>query len=680
MPNVRRWVARGLDALAVLVVLFALFHFFIQPRLGPQAAVPAPAVSLATLEGGRFDLAGHRGRVVFLDFWASWCEPCKLSLPLVEHYARSHPDIDVIAVDVGEDAATARAFVRERGIGNVVLDPGEIAAHAYGVSGFPTMVVVDPAGTIRAKWVGFNPAIELAMADARTRYGKPLGTTGAVFGAPAQAATPAPPVLVIEDDPNSLNTIRNTPFGWQLGPLTQGYLFLVDDRGALVPDRALTVPSQRNGGISADGRTITYHLRAGNWSDGQPFDARDVAFTIEALRNPKTAVPDTSAVAAIAAYTVPDPQTLRIRLKAPSAPFVASFLTQGANDPFSILPRHIGARYASLDRSSLDTDPVGLGPFRLRHWQRGERLEFERNPYYWRGPARSATIDVVVQPSAPTRFILARTGAVDAIEVTGLDVDAARAVANVSVLANTTNIVDYLQLNLHSAVLADRNVRFALAQAIDRQRLATNVYRSTLVPTDSVQSDPRYRATRALPPFDPAAARKRLAGKHIVLDFAIAANWRNSANVAIAIAADLAAVGVTANIHSYSQGTFWGPRDAGGILESARYDVALTSWSPGLDPDRSYIFGCAAVPPGGGNSMYYCDRAYDRDEQLGGQTYGPAQRAPYYRAAGNRLVDALPIVPLGFERRTYAVNTRLSGFRPNPLGRDYWNAWEFATR
>ncbi len=188
MPFVGRWLSRGLDALAILVVLYALFHFFIQPRLMPEAAAPAPPVSLATLDGRRFSLAGHRGRVVFLDFWASWCEPCKQSLPLVEHYARAHPDIDVIAVDVGETTSVAREYARGHRLANVALDPDEIAAHAYGVNGFPTMIVVDPAGLVRAKWIGLNPAIEDAMADARVRYGKLPHSAGAAFGsAPAEA-------------------------------------------------------------------------------------------------------------------------------------------------------------------------------------------------------------------------------------------------------------------------------------------------------------------------------------------------------------------------------------------------------------------------------------------------------------------------------------------------------------
>jgi peptide/nickel transport system substrate-binding protein len=678
MPFVRRWLSRGLDGLAIVVVLYALFHFFVQPRLIREAAEPAPPVALAALDGGRFSLTGHRGRVVFLDFWASWCAPCKQSLPLVEHYARAHPDIDVVAVNVGESAAAARAYARQTRLANVVLDPDEIAAHAYGVNGFPTMVVVDPAGMVRAKWIGYDPAVEQAMADARRRYGKVARATAPWGVVPAEAATLRPLTLAIEDDPNSLDTIRNTPFGWQLGPLTQGYLFLVDDRGALVPDRALAVPSAANGGISADGRTITYRIRTGQWSDGEPFDARDVAFTIDALRNPRTAVPDTSAVAAIASYAVRDPRTLVVHLKAPSAPFVSSFLSEGANDPFSILPRHIAARYASLDHSSLDTDPVGLGPFVLTRWQRDERLEFARNPHYWRGPARSAALTVAIVPDAATRLLLARTGEVDVIEVAGLDVDAARAVPTLHLRATTTNIVDYLQFNLHSPLLRDPGLRRAIALAVDRRSLAAKVYRSTLVLTDSVQSDPRYRATEVLPPFDPAAARRLVEGRSVALDLAIASHWRNSARAAVALAGDLAAAGITANIRGYTEAVFWAPKDAGGVLESARYDLALTSWSPALDPDRSYLFGCAAVPPGGGNSMFFCDRRYDRDEARGARAYQPAARAPYYRDAGNRLIEELPVIPLGFERRTYAVSARLRGFRPNVLGRDFWNAWEFA--
>jgi peptide/nickel transport system substrate-binding protein len=674
MPSARRWVARGLDVLAVLIVLFALFEYFVAPRLAENAIVPAPPVSLATLAGGRFTMEQQKGRLTYLDFWATWCEPCQQSIPLIQRFARHHPEVDVISVDVGEPPGVVGSFVRSHPMERVALDPDQTAARAFGVADFPTMVVIDGQGNQRAKWLGFNPEIEAQMAAAEARF-TPKRTS---WIAPAAAAEPArPPALVIEDEPNSLNTIRNTPFGWLLAPLTQGYLFLVDDRGELVADRALALPTRANGGISADGRRITYRIRTGRWSDGAPFDARDLGFTIDALRNPRTAVPDTSAVADVAGWSVPRPDTLIVRLRAPSAPFIASFLTLGANDPFAILPRHIAARYASLDRSSLDTNPVGLGPFRLLRWERGQRLSFVRNPYYWRGPAASPRLNVAIVPDAQTRLLLVRTGVIDVTEVTGFGVDVARTVPNTTLVNRTTNVVDYVQFNLHTPALQDVRVRRAIAAAIDRVKLASAVYRGTLVPTDTVQLDPAYRADARLPAYNPTAAAHVLRDKHISVDLAIAAGWRNSASVAVQMASQLAAVGVTAHIRSYTEAEFWGPKDRGGILESARYDMALTSWSPALDPDRSYLFGCAATPPGGGNSMFFCDHAYDAAESAGAKAYDPSQRAPYYRDAGNRLIALVPIVPLGFERRAYIVSRTLAGFRPNPLGRDYWNAWEF---
>src|SRR5579864_2408378 len=121
-----RFVRAGriLDALAVLVVLFVAYKLLVAPRfLSPATAYPAPRVAFATLSGKPFVLREHRGRVVFLDFWASWCEPCKISLPMVERFARAHPEVDVVPIDVGEPRALAQAFARSHGLTNVALDP-----------------------------------------------------------------------------------------------------------------------------------------------------------------------------------------------------------------------------------------------------------------------------------------------------------------------------------------------------------------------------------------------------------------------------------------------------------------------------------------------------------------------------------------------------------------------------
>jgi thiol-disulfide isomerase/thioredoxin len=164
MPSARRWAARGLDVLAGLIVLFALFEFFVAPRLAAGRIVPAPPVSLSTLDGGRFSIDGQKGRLTYLDFWATWCEPCQRSIPLIQRFARAHPEVDVVSVDVGEPTHVVRSFVKRFPMEKVALDPDETAAHAFGVANFPTMIVIDRRGNQRAKWLGYNPDVEAQMA------------------------------------------------------------------------------------------------------------------------------------------------------------------------------------------------------------------------------------------------------------------------------------------------------------------------------------------------------------------------------------------------------------------------------------------------------------------------------------------------------------------------------------
>jgi len=171
----RRWLARGLDVLAALIVLAAALRFVVLPRLHP-APTQAPPVSLATLDGGRFDLTHARGQVVFLDFWATWCDPCRASIPLVQHFRRTHPGVRVVSVDVGEPNGVVRPFAHRFAMAAVALDPDQTVAHAFGVEGYPTLVAIDPSGRIRARWIGYDPDIERAMATVTARL-TPVRTT-----------------------------------------------------------------------------------------------------------------------------------------------------------------------------------------------------------------------------------------------------------------------------------------------------------------------------------------------------------------------------------------------------------------------------------------------------------------------------------------------------------------------
>ncbi len=155
------------DALAVVAIAFAIWKIFVAPRsLGAPGAHPAPHAVYERLAGQPFRVAGQRGHVVFLEFYASWCEPCKIELPLVQAWRRGHPDALVMPIDVGESRSTVSAFARRYALGNVALDPASGSRAYFGVEGFPTMVVIDASGHIRAKWEGLNPAIALALSNA----------------------------------------------------------------------------------------------------------------------------------------------------------------------------------------------------------------------------------------------------------------------------------------------------------------------------------------------------------------------------------------------------------------------------------------------------------------------------------------------------------------------------------
>jgi thiol-disulfide isomerase/thioredoxin len=158
------------DALAALAIAFAIWKILIAPRLLSAPGIhPAPHGVYARLDGAPFKVADQRGHTVFLEFYASWCEPCRIELPLVEAWKRKHPEATIVPIDVGEARSVAAEFARRHSLGNVALDPQNGAPALFGVQGFPTMVVIDPKGDVRAKWEGLNPAIALALSNAENR-------------------------------------------------------------------------------------------------------------------------------------------------------------------------------------------------------------------------------------------------------------------------------------------------------------------------------------------------------------------------------------------------------------------------------------------------------------------------------------------------------------------------------
>jgi thiol-disulfide isomerase/thioredoxin len=118
-----------------------------------QIGQPAPDFTVTRLDTGEaVRLSDFKGRPVWINFWATWCGPCKEEMPQMQaiYEARKNTDLVILGVDFREDAATVRQFVSERGLGwTFVLDPDARAAWSYFVIGIPTHVFVARDGTIR---------------------------------------------------------------------------------------------------------------------------------------------------------------------------------------------------------------------------------------------------------------------------------------------------------------------------------------------------------------------------------------------------------------------------------------------------------------------------------------------------------------------------------------------------
>ncbi|HVF33943.1 MAG TPA: TlpA disulfide reductase family protein [Candidatus Saccharimonadia bacterium] len=120
----------------------------------------APAFTLPRLDGGEaFAFSSLAGRVVLVDFWASWCTPCRHSLPAYDalYESLAPRGFDVVAINLDESAEDARGFLAETPLSIVVVrDAAGDSARAWGVRGMPSSYLVGCDGTIRSRQAGFR--------------------------------------------------------------------------------------------------------------------------------------------------------------------------------------------------------------------------------------------------------------------------------------------------------------------------------------------------------------------------------------------------------------------------------------------------------------------------------------------------------------------------------------------
>ncbi|MFW5743611.1 MAG: redoxin domain-containing protein [Spirochaetota bacterium] len=139
------------DATAATVAAMGMMPF--------EEKIPSEDFSLDLLAGGETSLSDHRGKVVFLNFWATWCPPCREEMPSMQTLYDELADegLEMLAVNVLEDAETARGFIEEQGFTYPVpLDTNGRVMIRYGVRAYPTTYIIDREGNVLGVRPGFH--------------------------------------------------------------------------------------------------------------------------------------------------------------------------------------------------------------------------------------------------------------------------------------------------------------------------------------------------------------------------------------------------------------------------------------------------------------------------------------------------------------------------------------------
>ena len=495
-----------------------------------------------------------------------------------------------------------------------------------------------------------------------------------------------------QQEPMSLNpALENGTSAMEWGLLLFNYLVKFDDQGRLIGDVASAVPSLKNGGISRDGLTVTYHLHAGiRFADGQPLTARDCVYSIDAINDTRNNVQSRFGYDRISKAEAPNDTTLVLHLKRPFSPLLTVVL---APQGFPILPRHLLAEHPDFNRIAFNSQPVGGGPYVVDHWNRGDRVEMHANPYYWRGKPKIERLTVRFIPDPQTAINLLRTHEIQGYfnEQDYANYPLLLQIPGYRVSSTPIDGVGAIVFNTQDPLTNDPRVRHALAMAIDIPRLIASTYRGAISAKDAGRGlfmwayDPH---TYPDVPYDPPAARalleqagwrlgsdgvRRRDGKNLELLFIIQAATPGDAVIGNTVIQQERAVGARVTLKAFNVTQFVAPVDQGGPVYGGKFQMALYPFINGDDPDTTDQFACANVPPHGYNKSRICDPQIDALLKAGQATFDPVARTAVYRRLEQLLYRELPIVLLYQRRQINAFSSRLQG-QSTSLSGAFWNA------
>ncbi len=465
-----------------------------------------------------------------------------------------------------------------------------------------------------------------------------------------------------------------------LSQLTMAYLVRYGPDNRPVPELATEVPTEANGGVGKDGKTITWHLRKGvKWSDGEPFDADDVVFSTNAVNNQKNNEVGRDGWDLITKIDEPDKYTVVFHLKKPYSGYLPSFFGSAGANP-CILPKHILGNLPDINTAPYNSKPVGIGPFRYVEWARGDHVTLEANPYYWRGEPKIKKVVYKIIPDRNTLLNQLETGEVDMWTfVPAAYVGRASALANVTSHRGASYLYSHVTFNTSHPALRDKVVRQAIRLATDRKLLRDKINHGIgILQEGSITPASALHADIPEVPYDPAKANALLDaagwkrgpdgiraknGVSLNLDFgSVAGSPDNDARIE-QLRQMWKQIGVAFTVKRYNTGQFF--QVPSGIVYGGKFDVSAFSWQLTPDGDLNPENSCALFPPNGQNVSRFCDPKLEPLLEQEKLTYDEAKKKAVVAKAEPIIADDVAYFVLYILEDVHVYNKDLTGWHPN---------------
>jgi peptide/nickel transport system substrate-binding protein len=523
-------------------------------------------------------------------------------------------------------------------------------------------------------------------------------TLSAGPSAAAQTAPAGTLRVALTQEPATLNPVVATlAVETDVGALIFSGLTRYDEKGNQIPDLAERVPNRENGGIAADGRTITYHIvHNARWQDGVAVTSQDVKFTFAAIMDPKNNVVTREPYDEMLRIETPDPYTVRIVLKRPWAPAIHGFSNRIVG---SIVPAHLLAKLDDLNHADFNSLPVGSGPYKLVAWHRGSDMVFEANPAYFRGAPKIAHVVVRFLDNDNTMMIALRTHEVDVADTLNISTYAnLGAIAGMVAAINAKSYWEHLTFNTGRPPLDDRRVRLALCYGFDVHELYAKVAHGlgALGPTGINPVTRWYNRKLEYYPFDPKRAAQLLDeagwklgpgamrardGKPLEITLISTSGNITRAQTMVLLQQRWHDLGIDVTVKTFPPATMFAQAVNGGPFYGGKFDVGLSAFINAIpDPSNINVNSEDRVPPHGNNLSAYRNAEVSQLETAAAETFVEADRKRMYDRIQALVLRDVPYYTIRWTAVTDLRATEVEGVKPSIVNSTFWNIadWRFA--